>query len=127
MAGLQATIHGKKVLRPPLRRMVGADDLLGLSVVSADGDELGDLRDLMIDIPSGEIVYAIVALGESSGLLDHLVAVPWSEFRLLEDGELGINLSRTCVEQGLRLPVPSAVQFARTRGLILHPSFESHS
>jgi sporulation protein YlmC with PRC-barrel domain len=124
MAGMQAAIHGKRVLRPPLRRMVGADDLLGLSVISVDGEQVGDVRELMLDITSGQIVYAIVALGRPQDLLDHLVAVPWSAFHVLDDGELAINLTRETVEQGLRLPAPSAVRLEQTRGLVLHPSFE---
>jgi len=55
MAWFQAAVHGTRVLRSPRQRLIGADDLLGLSVVAADGAPLGEIRDLMLDMPRGLI------------------------------------------------------------------------
>jgi sporulation protein YlmC with PRC-barrel domain len=124
MPWFQTAVHGRRVLRSPLQRLVGADDLLGVAVALADGEELGEVRDLMLDIQRGEIVYAIVAIGPVKGVHDHLVAIPWSSFHLRDDGELGIKLSRAMAEQRFRLRTPGMARIAQTHGLVLHPSFD---
>ena len=62
--------------------LMGADTLLGNAVWNKDGEELGDIKEFMIDMASGRIAYAVLSFGGLLGLGDKLFAVPWSALKL---------------------------------------------
>jgi len=49
------------------------------------GEELGKINEIMIDIPSGRVAYAVLSFGGFLGVGDKLFAVPWSVLTLDED------------------------------------------
>jgi sporulation protein YlmC with PRC-barrel domain len=62
--------------------LMGADTLLGNDVYNEAGDDLGDVKELMISISSGKIAYAVLSFAGTLGLGDKLFAVPWSALTL---------------------------------------------
>lgn len=66
----------------PGPQLMGADTLMGDSVVNAEQDELGDIKEIMIDMRSGQVAYAVLAFGGFLGLGEKLFAVPWQALRL---------------------------------------------
>ena len=62
----------------PGPELMGADTLLGNDVYNKDGEDLGDIKEFMIDMSSGKVVYAVLSFGGVLGLGDKLFAVPWS-------------------------------------------------
>lgn len=62
--------------------LMGADTLLGNDVYNKDGEDLGDIKELMIDMASGKIAYAVLSFGGLLGMGDKLFAVPWTAFTL---------------------------------------------
>jgi hypothetical protein len=58
--------------------LMGADTLLGNDVYNPQGDDLGDIREFMIDMGTGQIAYAVLSFGGLLGMGDKLFAVPWS-------------------------------------------------
>lgn len=62
--------------------LMGADTLIGDSVVNAQDDKLGDIKELMIDMRSGQIAYAVLAFGGFLGMGEKLFAVPWQALEL---------------------------------------------
>ena len=62
--------------------LMGADTLLGNAVYNSEGQELGDIREFMIDMASGRIEYAVLSFGGVLGMGDKLFAVPWSALTL---------------------------------------------
>jgi sporulation protein YlmC with PRC-barrel domain len=60
---------------------VDASTLLGVRVASPQGERLGTVRDLAIDIRSGTVAYAIVNLHDPSALDSSLQAVPLEALR----------------------------------------------
>lgn len=62
--------------------LLGAKTLMGNDVVNTQGDDLGDIKELMIDMASGKIAYAVLSFGGLLGVGDKLFAVPWSALRL---------------------------------------------
>lgn len=58
--------------------LMGADTLMGNDVYNRDGEDLGDIKELMIDMASGKIAYGVLSFGGVLGLGDKLFAVPWS-------------------------------------------------
>jgi sporulation protein YlmC with PRC-barrel domain len=57
---------------------LSATTLIGDPVRTPDGDDLGKIEDLMIDLDTGCIVYAVLSFGGFLGLGDKLFAIPWS-------------------------------------------------
>lgn len=57
--------------------IVGAAALTGEQVINAVGDNLGAVRDLMIDVASGRVLYAVLEFAGHRGAGDKLFAVPW--------------------------------------------------
>lgn len=62
--------------------LMGADTLLGNDVYNKQGDDLGDIKEFMIDMASGRVAYAVLSFGGLLGMGDKLFAVPWSALAL---------------------------------------------
>ncbi len=58
--------------------LMGADTLLGNDVYNKDGQDLGDIKEFMIDMASGKVAYAVLSYGGVLGMGDKLFAVPWA-------------------------------------------------
>jgi len=67
------------------RRVLSAATLAGDSVRNAAGEDLGKVDELMIDIPSGRIAYAVLSFGGFLGMGNKLFAVPWNALQVDED------------------------------------------
>lgn len=81
------------------RRVLAASTLAGDSVRNVAGDDLGNISEIMIDIPSGRIAYAVLSYGGFLGMGDKLFAVPWSALRVDEDEKCFIlNADRQTIE-----------------------------
>ncbi|CAN5462068.1 hypothetical protein BH23BAC4_BH23BAC4_14410 [soil metagenome] len=51
-------------------------------VVNPQGEDLGNIKDLMIDTEQARVVYAVLSFGGFVGLGDKLFAIPLEAFRL---------------------------------------------
>ncbi|ALX15940.1 photosystem reaction center subunit H [Burkholderia cepacia JBK9] len=58
--------------------VMAARTLVGDRVLTMDGDDIGNVADIMLDVRSGRIAYAVVGSGGVRGLGDKLLAVPWN-------------------------------------------------
>ena len=67
--------------------VMAADTLEGNKVVNADGDNLGDIEHIMVDVPSGRIAYAVLSFGGFLGMGDKLFAIPWHALILDADNK----------------------------------------
>jgi sporulation protein YlmC with PRC-barrel domain len=67
------------------RRVLSAGTLAGDSVKNSAGEDLGKVDEIMIDIPSGQVAYAVLSFGGFLRMGNKLFAVPWSALRLDED------------------------------------------
>jgi len=66
----------------PGPRIMAADTLEGDKVVNSAGEDLGDIKDIMIDVPSGRVAYAVLSFGGVLGMGSKLFAVPWRAMQL---------------------------------------------
>lgn len=57
--------------------LMGADTLMGNAVCNHRDEALGDIKEIMIDMRSGTIGYAVLAFGGLFGFGEKLFAVPW--------------------------------------------------
>jgi sporulation protein YlmC with PRC-barrel domain len=62
--------------------LMGADTLLGEDVVNTDNDKLGDIKEIMLDMASGRVAYAVLAFHGFLGMGEKLFAVPWQALHL---------------------------------------------
>jgi hypothetical protein len=62
--------------------LMGANTLLGNDVYNKDGQDLGDIKEFMIDMASGKIAYAVLSFGGLLGMGEKLFAVPWAALAL---------------------------------------------
>jgi sporulation protein YlmC with PRC-barrel domain len=62
--------------------LMGADTLLGNDVYNERGENLGNIKEFMIDMASGRIAYAVLSFGGFLGMGDRLFAVPWQALKL---------------------------------------------
>jgi sporulation protein YlmC with PRC-barrel domain len=64
-----------------------ASTIKGYKVVDTNGDNLGKIEDLMIDLDSGRIAYAALSFGGFLGMSDKLFAVPWQALSPIANGQ----------------------------------------
>lgn len=79
--------------------VLSADTMIGDDVVNAAGEDLGNLEEIMLDVESGRISYAVLSFGGFLGLGDKLFAIPWSALTLdTEQERFVLNVSRERLE-----------------------------
>jgi sporulation protein YlmC with PRC-barrel domain len=69
----------------PFRRVLGATSLTKDAVRNRNGDDLGSLKEVMIDIPAGRVAYAVLSFGGFLGIGNKLFAIPWEMLTVDED------------------------------------------
>jgi sporulation protein YlmC with PRC-barrel domain len=62
--------------------LMGADTLIGDDVYNHNDEELGDIKEIMLDMRTGQIAYAVLSFGGILGMGDKLFAVPWERLTL---------------------------------------------
>jgi len=67
--------------------VLSASTLKGDKVVNHQGEDLGKIEELMIDLDRGRIAYAVLSFGGFLGMGDKLFAIPWQAFGVDTDGK----------------------------------------
>jgi sporulation protein YlmC with PRC-barrel domain len=62
--------------------LMGANTLIGNDVFNADSEDLGDIKEIMLDMRTGRVSYAVLSFGGFMGMGDKLFAVPWEALKL---------------------------------------------
>lgn len=85
-AGAQgANIVGVGIGDGPGPDVMAAATLDGNKVMSSDGEHVGKISDIMLDVRGGRIAYAVLSTGGFLGMGDTLHAIPWSALTLDTD------------------------------------------
>ena len=80
-------------------RVLSAHSLMQDRVRNTEGEHIGDLRELMIDLDSGRIAYAVVSFGGLLGIGDKYFAMPWSMIQVdTDEKQLVIDVSKESLE-----------------------------
>jgi hypothetical protein len=78
---------------------MSAGTLAGDRVRNAAGDDLGKIEEIMLDVPSGRIAYAVLSFGGFLGMGNKLFAVPWNALTLDEaEHEFILNVDKETLE-----------------------------
>ena len=62
--------------------LMGADTLIGNNVVNHKGHDLGEIKEIMLDMFTGKVSYAVLSFGGFLGMGKKLFAVPWNALTL---------------------------------------------
>jgi sporulation protein YlmC with PRC-barrel domain len=68
-----------------IRRVMAASTLAGDKVRNEAGEDLGKIDEIMIDIPTGRVAYAVISFGGFMRMGNKLFAIPWSALAVDED------------------------------------------
>ncbi|HMB91940.1 MAG TPA: PRC-barrel domain-containing protein [Rhodothermales bacterium] len=68
--------------------ILSTSTLSGDKVINNTGQDLGDIKDFMVDLDNGRIVYAVLSFGGFLGMGDKLFAIPFDA--------LEVDLQREC-------------------------------
>src|SRR4051812_20486101 len=60
------------------RRTLGASTLIHDKVVNLSGEDIGHIEELMVDVTTGRVAYAVLSFGGFMGIGNKLFALPWS-------------------------------------------------
>ncbi|GGY53647.1 PRC-barrel domain-containing protein [Parvularcula lutaonensis] len=63
-----------------MQPVLSATSLTGDEVVNAQGEKIGKLEDIMIDMSNGRIEYGVLSFGGFLGIGDKLFAIPFDQF-----------------------------------------------
>ncbi|WP_367280404.1 PRC-barrel domain-containing protein [Sulfuricaulis sp.] len=66
----------------PGPEIMGASTLIGNRVRNKNEDDLGDIKEIMLDTSSGKVRYAVLSFGGFLGMGDKFFAVPWDALTL---------------------------------------------
>jgi len=66
----------------PGPRLMGANTLKGNDVCNRQDEDLGDIKEIMLDMSNGRVAYAVLSFGGFLGMGEKLFAVPWSALTL---------------------------------------------
>jgi sporulation protein YlmC with PRC-barrel domain len=66
--------------------LVGATDIKGTNVKNMQGQDLGQIEDVLIDPDTGQVRFVILEVGGFLGLGSTRVAVPLSAFQITKEG-----------------------------------------
>ena len=68
-----------------MQQVSRASKIIGTNVKNPDGDKLGDIKELVLDPESGQVVYVVVSFGGILGVGDKLFALPWKALHWTRD------------------------------------------
>ena len=61
---------------------LSASTMVGDKVRNLEGEDLGKIEEIMIDVEHGRVAYAVLSFGGFLGIGNKLFAVPWSALTL---------------------------------------------
>ncbi|MFZ6846480.1 PRC-barrel domain-containing protein [Undibacterium sp. RuTC16W] len=66
----------------PGPELMGANTLIGNHVHNPQEEHLGEIKEIMLNMRTGQIAYAVLASGGLFSIGEKLFAVPWSALKL---------------------------------------------
>lgn len=78
---------------------VKASSMIGTDVVNPKGDNLGDVKEVVIDPRTGKVAYAVVSFGGFLSMGEKLFAIPFSALVYnMEENEYVLDISKEQLE-----------------------------
>jgi sporulation protein YlmC with PRC-barrel domain len=84
-AANETVIDARAARREAPKKVNKASGIMGMEVRNKDNEKLGEIKDLALDLNSGKVSYAVLAVGGFLGLGEKLLAIPTSAFEAAPD------------------------------------------
>lgn len=86
------------------RRVLKATDLLGMSVQNYNGDDLGDIDNVALDLNSQRVTYALMSYGGIWNMGDDVLGIPWDAMNYSPDeNAMLVDLTERQLKEGPRV------------------------
>ena len=89
------------------RAVLSAQSLIGDEVRNLENQMLGRIEDIMIDVPTGRVAYAVLSFGGIMGMGNKLFALPWQALRI-DDRRRQVN--RRCGQDAICVRLPASTR-----------------
>lgn len=76
-----------------------ASKVIGTNVEDANGNKIGDIKDVVLDRKSGQVAYAVVDFGGWLGMGDKYFAVPWKALKSGDNDRYVLNTSKDALKK----------------------------
>jgi sporulation protein YlmC with PRC-barrel domain len=73
-------------------------EVIGTTVENTQGDNLGDIHDVVVDPSDSSIAYAVLAAGGFLGLGEKYFAIPWRAFQMVTDDDDKTEVERMILD-----------------------------
>jgi sporulation protein YlmC with PRC-barrel domain len=79
--------------------VLSAGTLIGTPVTNLDGEDLGHIEEIMLDLATGNVAYVVVSFGGLLGVGNKLFAIPWQSLHIDQDEETAVmDVDRATLE-----------------------------
>ncbi len=68
-----------------VRKVFRSGNVIGIPVKTPDHKNAGEIEEVVIDIETGRVAYAVLSFGGIFGFRDKFFAVPWEDFSFVHD------------------------------------------
>ena len=93
LAGSPSSVEGARITGTnhldddsgPGPEIMAASSFEGETVVNLEGETVGEIEEIMLDVRGGRIAYAVMSVGGFLGLGEKYFAVPWQAFTMDTD------------------------------------------
>ena len=81
------------------RRTLGASTLIHDKVVNLSSEDIGHIEELMVDVTTGRVAYAVLSFGGFMGIGNKFFALPWSALTVDEGHKrIVVNITKEALE-----------------------------
>jgi sporulation protein YlmC with PRC-barrel domain len=96
---IEERIYDDNDAQGPGPRLIGAETLIGNDVYNQHNEDLGDIKEIMLDMTNGRVSYAVLSFGGFLGMGERLFAVPWDALQLdTENKRFVLNIEKDRLE-----------------------------
>jgi sporulation protein YlmC with PRC-barrel domain len=79
--------------------LLSTGSLTDTDVINPTGQQLGNLKEIMLDVNTGQVAYAVLSFGGLLGMGDKLFAIPWQALHVDQDREkIVLNVKKEVLE-----------------------------
>lgn len=83
-------------------KLLSSSTMVGTNVQNISGENIGEIKDLMIDTETGDVAYAVLSFGGFLGIGDKLFAVPLEAIDLESyhtDGKYTLDIEKESLKE----------------------------
>lgn len=106
--------------------VVKTANIIGTNVINRLNEDVGNVEDIVINVLTGCIVYAVLSFGGFLGLGEKLYAVPWKALRYDREMKVYVlNVNRDQIELAPSFDKETWPQFTDDWNRVVHQFYES--